>query len=189
MDFSNADSVVALRQKVAANMAIAVADVEIPPPAQAGADGTHVVGTARADRAAAKKLAEKLEDGQPLKTPDLVKSDVEVSILPNDPAVRVENRTVNEAFGPDRCVHITQADSGECILTTRNCALAKLKHFDMAFVCALPSGTHEKHSYGRGGGLGQVGFKTSESYNTEIECVKCLVPDPEPAEPATGAGA
>ena len=40
----------------------------------------------------------------------------EVSILPNEPEVRAENRTVNEAFGPDRCVHITQADSGECVL-------------------------------------------------------------------------
>ena len=59
-------------------MAIAVADVEIPPPAQAGADGTRVHGTARADRDAARKLAENLADGQPLKTPDLVKSDVEV---------------------------------------------------------------------------------------------------------------
>jgi hypothetical protein len=188
-DFNSSDAVVGLRQKLAANMAISVADVEIPPPGKGGADGTHVVGTARADRAAAKKLAKNLEDGQPLKTADLVKSDVEVSILPNDPTVRLENRTVNDAFGPDRCVHITQADSGECILTTRNCKLEKLKHFDMAFVCALPTGKYEKHSYGRGGGLGEVAFKTSESYNTEIECVKCLVPDPEPAEPATGAGA
>merc|ERR1719174_353570 len=176
MDFSNADSVVALRQKVAANMAIAVADVEIPPPAQAGADGTRVHGTARADRDAARKLAENLADGQPLKPPDLVKSDVEVSILPNEPEVRAENRTVNEAFGPDRCVHITQDDSGECVWTT-------------------PSGKHEKHSYGRGGGLGQVGFKVSESFNTEISCVKCIVPDESQLEtspapkPATGAGA
>merc|ERR1719321_2517313 len=190
-DFNNSDAVVALRQKLAANMAIAVADVDIPPPGKGGADGTHVVGTARADRAAAQKLAKNLEDGQPLKTPDLVKSDVEVSILPNAPTVRPENRTVNEAFGPDRCVHITQADSGECILTTRNCALEKLKHFEMAFVCALPTGKHEMHSYGRGGGLGEVAFKPSESYNTEITCVKCLVPDPESptAAPASGAGA
>jgi hypothetical protein len=190
-DFSSTDSVVALRQKLAANMAIAVADVDIPPPEKAGADGTHVVGTARADRAAAKKLAKNLEDGQPLKTADLIKSDVEVSILPNEPTVRAENRTVNEAFGPDRCVHITQADSGECILTTRNCALDKLKHFDMAFVCALPTGKHEKHSYGRGGGLGEVAFAPSESYNTEITCVKCLVPENTTvtAETATGAGA
>jgi hypothetical protein len=191
-DFNNSDAVVALRQKLAANMAIAVADVEIPPPGKGGADGTHVVGTARADRAAAQKLAKNLEDGQPLKTPDLVKSDVEVSILPNDPTVTLENRTVNEAFGPDRCVHITQTDAGECVLTTRNCNLEKLKHFDMAFVCALPTGKHEKHSYGRGGGLGEVAFEPSESYNTEISCVKCLVPDPENttvAEPATGGGA
>jgi hypothetical protein len=190
-DFNNSDAVVALRQKLAANMAIAVADVDIPPPGKAGADGTHVVGTARADRAAAEKLAKNLEAGQPLKTADLVKSDVEVSILPNDPTVRLENRTVNEAFGPDRCVHITQADSGECILTTRNCDLDKLKHFEMAFVCELPTGKHEKHSFGRGGGLGEVAFDPSESYNTEIECVKCLVPDPASptAAPETGAGA
>jgi hypothetical protein len=166
-----------------------------PPRGPAAPDGTRVHGTARADRDAARKLAENLADGQPLKTPDLVKSDVEVSILPNEPEVRAENRTVNEAFGPDRCVHITQADSGECVLTTRNCDLEKLKHFEMAFVCKTPSGKHEKHSYGRGGGLGQVGFKVSESFNTEISCVKCIVPDETQLEtspapkPATGAGA
>jgi hypothetical protein len=179
-------AVAGLRQTLATAVAVDVADVNIPT-VEATSDGTHVAGDIRgAAPAKVKSFTDGLrnKDSSDVEFSEhLASSDVEVSIRPNEPSVGLENRTANEAFGPGKCVHISQAESGECILTTRNCNLDILKEFEMAFVCKLPSKELEKHSYGRGGGLGKVAFDPSESYNTGIQCLECLVPPPPPPPP------
>jgi hypothetical protein len=174
--------VASLRQTLAKDMDVDVADVDIPT-VEATGGGTRVAGMVHgATPAKAKSFADGLKTKESSSLPLLSSSDVEVSIRPNEPIVGLENRSANEAFGPNNCVHISQAESGECVLTTRNCNLDLLKAFEMAFVCKLPSKELEKHSYGRGGGLGKVAFDQSESFNTGIECLECLVPPP-PAKP------
>jgi len=198
LHFSNASGADALtasvKEQLAHQLAVEAASLEVAP--TTGEGGVTIAGSVKGSgrMALAKDLAEKLEDEQSslrqeLAGNGLARSEVAISIVPNEPALGLENRTAQESFGPDRCVHVSQED-GECVLTTRNCDLKALEEFEVAFLCK-DGDKHEKHSYGRGGSLGSgpAAFEKHEAFKTGIKCAECLPPPTEPSAPHPSAAA
>jgi len=188
---SSADSLTeSVKAQLAQQLAVEASSLHVAP--TSGDGGVTIAGSVKGSgrMALAKDLADKLEDAQSSLRKELAgleKSEVAISIVPNEPALGLENRTAQESFGPGGCVHVSQED-GECVLTTRGCDLKALEEFEVAFLCK-DGDKHAKHSYGRGGSLGSgpAAFEKHEAFKTGIKCDECLPPPTEPSAPHPSA--
>merc|ERR1719217_1792253 len=70
-------------------------------------------------------------------------------------------------FGPDDCVSLSRSAGGTCVLAT-NCEGKDTSAVEFSFLCADATGMEVKHTFGTGG------FLDKETYDTEVECERCL---------------
>eukprot|EP00929_Paragymnodinium_shiwhaense_P101799 TRINITY_DN6498_c0_g1_i2.p1 TRINITY_DN6498_c0_g1~~TRINITY_DN6498_c0_g1_i2.p1 ORF type:complete len:597 (+),score=174.37 TRINITY_DN6498_c0_g1_i2:96-1886(+) len=78
------------------------------------------------------------------------------------------------AFGPSGCVSLSLSAAGSCVIDT-NCDDHDLSEVDFSFYCVQPAsegGNAVPHSFGVGG------FDSSETFDTEIKCDRCLAHAP-----------
>eukprot|EP00929_Paragymnodinium_shiwhaense_P101800 TRINITY_DN6498_c0_g1_i3.p1 TRINITY_DN6498_c0_g1~~TRINITY_DN6498_c0_g1_i3.p1 ORF type:complete len:606 (+),score=176.25 TRINITY_DN6498_c0_g1_i3:95-1912(+) len=78
------------------------------------------------------------------------------------------------AFGPSGCVSLSLSAAGSCVIDT-NCDDRDLSDVDFSFYCVQPAsqgGNAVPHSFGVGG------FDSSETFDTEIKCDRCLAHAP-----------
>merc|ERR1719316_2632659 len=70
-------------------------------------------------------------------------------------------------FGPDDCVSLSRSTGGTCVLAT-NCEGKDTSAVEFSFICSDATGMEGKHTFGTGG------FLDKETYDTEVECERCL---------------
>merc|ERR1719316_1288670 len=70
-------------------------------------------------------------------------------------------------FGPDDCVSLSRSTGGTCVLAT-NCEGKDTSAVEFSFICSDATGMEVKHTFGTGG------FLDKETYDTEVECERCL---------------
>eukprot|EP00929_Paragymnodinium_shiwhaense_P076093 TRINITY_DN3903_c0_g1_i1.p1 TRINITY_DN3903_c0_g1~~TRINITY_DN3903_c0_g1_i1.p1 ORF type:complete len:672 (-),score=192.22 TRINITY_DN3903_c0_g1_i1:8-2023(-) len=76
-------------------------------------------------------------------------------------------------LGPQGCVKLTQKpDTRSCQFETK-CVGQDISTFEFAFNCQGTDGRIFRHSFGEGG------FEEQETFDSEIECARCLPPTPQ----------
>merc|ERR1719316_1088657 len=83
-------------------------------------------------------------------------------------------------FGPDGCVSLDRSTGGTCVLAT-DCEGKDTSAVEFSFLCADATGVEVKHTFGTGG------FLDKETYDTEVECARCLKDGTTKAESSTEA--
>jgi len=95
-------------------------------------------------------------------------------------AVVLHNAASVVSIGPGSCVSLHRSGLGSCELTT-NCGNEDTTNFEFAFNCQTKDGRVVRHSFGKGG------FDAQETFDTEVECVKCLPPSALPQKAVAAA--
>jgi hypothetical protein len=76
------------------------------------------------------------------------------------------------SLGPEGCVSLRQSELGSCVIST-NCKGLDTSNFEFAFGCentGVQGTSLVRHSFGLGG------FDSTEEFDTEVKCSRCLAP-------------